>query len=179
MSFLVTAQIHTDFRFKEYTKMVEVRVNAALVEWGAIALDAVIAAETRIGDASERRAISPGVHLKDTFQMTVRKRLAQISGFGGMHSTEVVIWSASPNAIWQELGTKGRRRKAYKKHGPGKKGAAGHPSGGRGVTPLYFMRTGLRKSEPAGAALIAAALAGAGASSSRHVFDTTTPIYFD
>lgn len=180
--FIVTARVETEMQFNELTRLVEVSVNKAIAEWAAIALAEVRNAETRVGDASEKRRVSPGVHLRDSFQVSTIKAL---TGFGGLSTADVVVWTANPNAIWQELGTRGRRRKSLK-------GGAGSPvrtgavtanvnatEGNRGVAPLYFMRKGMRRAFPQGVALIQQAIAGLGAfGGGSTLVDTTSPSFF-
>lgn len=148
--FVVVAQVESEVRFNEYIAAVEVSVNKALVEWANLALREIRAAETRVGTASPTRAISPGIHLRDTFRTLVQK--SAFSSFGAMIS----IWTADPNAIWQELGTRGRR------HGTLKRGGKNETTGNRGVTPLFFMRNGFARAYPAGIALVESALQGLG-----------------
>lgn len=164
--FTVHARIESEVRFKEFGRMVEVEVNKALVEWAKIALEEVRAAETRVGtrtDAAYRdRYKTRGQHLRDSFQWAIEP--VGYKGFGA-----AVVWSDDPNTIWQELGTRGSRRKSLKggKGSPKRVGAVtsnvNETVGNRGVKPLYFMRKGLRRALPAGEALMAAALRNVGA----------------
>lgn len=171
MAFLVTAHVEAEMRFQEFSRAVEVAVNEALVEWAAIALEEIRAAETRVGDASLKRKVSPGVHLRDSFQVTIRRRFGGL----GVGSVDIVVWTDNPNAIWQELGTRARRRKKLK--------SGGHSSapseGNRGVKPLYFMRKGASRSFPKGVALIENALRGVGAfGGGSTLIDTVSPHFF-
>src|SRR5437868_14173182 len=113
MPFLVTARVESQMRFREYGAAIELRLNKAIAECGAIALEEIRSAETRRSDESAgsgftRRKVSPGVHLQDSFQTTIRR---VFRGPGAVSSVDVVVWTDNPNAIWQELGTRGRRRK--------------------------------------------------------------------
>lgn len=162
--FLVHARIESESHFGALSRMVEVQVNKALVEWAKIALEEVVAAETRVGSRAdfEKRKVSPGVHLRDSFRWAVEP--ISFRGFGA-----AVVYTDNPNAIWQELGTRGSRRKNLK-GGRGSKRKVGavtsyvnETAGNRGVAPLYFMRRGLARALPQGEALMAAALNNVGA----------------
>jgi hypothetical protein len=177
MAFLVTARVETQLRFREFSRLVELSVNKALAEGAAIALDEVVRAETRDSDRSgvygsggrfNTRKVSPGVHLKDSFRVAVIPAFGARFGFG-----EIVVWTDNPNAIWQELGTRARRRKKLK--GGAKPNASGEGSGNRGVAPLYFMRRGFRRAEPKIVLLLQNALHGVGGfGGSTKTFDTVS-----
>jgi hypothetical protein len=149
-------------RFKEFGRLVELRVNKALVEGAAILLNAVREHETRVGDGTKGVHVPEGTHLRDSFESVV---VNVLPGAMGVANSRIVVFSRNPNAIWQELGTRSRRRKAYK--ASSKTANNVFPfrtatSGNSGVAPLYFMRKALKQSAPAIEALIVKAIASAG-----------------
>jgi hypothetical protein len=141
--FFATATVEAESNFAAYGQAIELRVNKACVEAVQLMLSEVRAAETRVGRETRSGRlpgvhVPEGVHLRDSF----RAQVVPTFGFGiGPRSQLLVVYSPNPNAIWQELGTRGRRRKASQ-HG------AGETEGNRGVKPLYFMRKGLRRAFP-------------------------------
>lgn len=166
MPFFVNAEIVSESSFHRYGQAVELKLNKALVEAAELTLQSVRAHETRVGVPREDGElpgvhVPEGVHLRDSFKWEVVKR--PYFGFlGAVSSALIVVYSMNPNAIWQELGTRGRRRTALKQ-GVNKQGNPHRHSGGRGVTGLHFMRDGLLAAEPEVARLIADAVAEAGA----------------
>jgi len=169
--FTVHARIESESHFADFTRAVEVEVNKALVEWAKLALEEVVAAETRVGNRPdfEKRRVSPGVHLRDSFRWAIEP--VSYTGFGA-----AVVWTANPNAIWQELGTRSRRRKKLKDGSSNFRTNATRGPGNGGVKPLYFMRKGLAKALPTGEALMAAALRNVGSfGGGSRLVDTTAP----
>jgi hypothetical protein len=167
VAFLVTSQLHSELRFDEFRQAVEISVNKALVKGGAILLNAILDRETRIGDASPKRRVSPGVHLHDSFHIAIQKTLGL-----GQGRAAIVVWTPNANAIWQELGTRGSRRKKLKR------GGGGDTEGNRGVKPLYFMRRGFTAAYPEVEELIATAVASVGEFGGGAVVHDTTSTNF-
>lgn len=157
--FLVTAQVMSESYFDQYEAAVTASVNAALVEWGAVTLDKILEHETRVGTRPHDRYISYNFpyQLRDRAGWGVA--IAKVRGFG-LLSSNIVVYTENPNAIWQELGTRRRRKKTLKSGAKG--GFFSQSSGNAGVSPLYFMRKGTRDAYPIGVELMRAALATAG-----------------
>ena len=144
----VVARIETEQRWGELLAATEIRVNAALVEWGNVVLGRIREYETRVGTASPTRAVSPGVHLRDTFRVSAVFK--GISGFMSGNSMSLIVYTPDPNAIWQESGTRGRRRKKLKQPDRGK--VSRGP--GTGVRPLHFMKHAVKDSYVDGVELV-------------------------
>lgn len=161
----VRAEIETESNFQRYGEAVELRLNKALVEAAEIMLKSVREHETRIGvprggDELPGVHVPAGVHLRDSFKWEIVK--APFYGFkGAISSGAIVVYSLNPNAIWQELGTRGRRRKQLKA-GSNRQGNPHRTKGNVGVKPLHYMRDGLAAAYPEVKALIEAALVDAG-----------------
>lgn len=177
-NFLVTARIEEEVRFKEYGVAVQAALNRAAAEAAAIVLKEVRAAETRVGVPRKNGQlpgvhVPEGVHLRDSFRAGVLKE--PYFGFlGAVRDLLIIVESANPNAIWQEYGTRGRRKKALKPSGRG----GGRTEGNRGVKPLRFMRTGLNRAYPEVTALIQDAVATAGdVLGGSEIVDTTSPSF--
>jgi hypothetical protein len=183
--FLVTAQLQSEVRFTEFTRAVEAAVNKALYEGAVIALEE-IRARARVGDDPR----GPGPHFakpndsgpthhKDSFQVTVRRLFRG----AGAAAFDLVVWTENPNAVWQELGTRGRRQKRMKS-GEARRGGGGELDsalfgGNRGVAPSYFMRRGFQAAEPKIAALVLHAISEVGSYATTGVaIDTTSPHFF-
>jgi hypothetical protein len=172
--FLVTARIETENNFAGLRKAVELRVNEALVQWGALALEE-IRSETPIGDDPrgpgphfKKPNIAGDTHLIDSFRSEVVR--SALTGFA-----TIVVWTPHPAAIWLELGTRGRRKRQLK-------GVGGFNAtdGNAGVRARYFMRHALQRAAPLGQALVQNALRGMGnfgGGSGR--IDTASPDFFN
>jgi hypothetical protein len=182
--FLVTAQVHTEFRFRELGQLVEISINKALADGAAIALEEVEAAETRFstdprgpGPHFKKPNVAGPTHLRASLRSTFRRAFGGSFGVG-----EIIVWTDNPNAVWQELGTRGRRRKTLKSGAklnvfPFRAPPAG--SSDRGVSPLYFMRTGFRRAEPKIMLLLQNALHEIGdVAAFSKTFDTVSPNFF-
>ena len=168
MSFIVIGRIESEVHFAEFAAQLELRLNAALVEWGAMLLEAVQQNAPVSSERADfnRRRISPGVHLRDTFHISTFIR----HGFGRAFP-EVVVWSADPNAIWQEKGTRGRRKAQLKQYRTSGKGSQRNRTtgalGDRGTPPTYFISRAAREVFPAGIQLVQEAIDGLGNLASR------------
>lgn len=116
---------------------------------GKIAQAGIRAGMTRRGPAG--KGVTPNLHVQDS--LTVSPTMKRYGGRGG---AEVWVYSADPNALWQDQGTRGRKGRAKTARTRERRRAAGISHGG--VKPLrYFMR-GLRSSWPAGERALAAAI---------------------
>lgn len=177
-NFYVTARVESENRFHAYGQAVSASLNRAAAEAAAIVLKEVRAAETRVGQprADGRLPgvhVPDGVHLRDSFRAGFLKD--PYYGFlGAVRSLVVIVESGNPNAIWQEYGTRGRRKKSLK---PGSSSRDRKSMGNRGVKPLHFMRKGLARAFPQVQVLIEDAVAGAGdVLGGSQIVDTTSPI---
>lgn len=177
MPFYVTAEVQSEMRFREYGAAVQASLNKAYAEAALVILREVRAQETRVGVPRSNGElpgvhVPKGVHLRDSFRAGFVK-MPYLGFIGAVSSAAVVIESANPNAIWQEYGTRGRRKKAYK---PNTRGG-GRTEGNRGVKPLAFMRKGLALAFPEVQAIIEEAVASAGdVLGGSTLVDTTSPL---
>jgi hypothetical protein len=140
-------------RQKVYVKSAFPRFKAAMhdairagVEHGSEVGAQTSAAAAPVGDGTSGVDVRPE-HLRDTYDVVVssRSRRGYAGGYG----------SNDPNALWQELGTQGRRtRKQRRSVGESKRAELRQTRAGRTVG-VRAKRIMLRASKPALAATIA------------------------
>lgn len=131
-----------DKRFSVVNDQFKRAVEEALGHGAGAVLASVRALETRVGDASDTRKVYPGRHLKDSFSVRPVAREHGGSRF------EVAVVTDDPNAVWQNDGTRRRRRKKVSQRNQGKLRRSGAELSG-GVKPLRFMQKGLKLAMPA------------------------------
>jgi hypothetical protein len=142
----IKGEITLTNNFEAMVEAAQVRLELALVEWAEATKTAIVARETRVGDAAGDRNVFPGKHLRDSFEVGRVRR--------GPRGLYIRVFSRDPNALWQEKGTLGRRRAKLKS----RPSDARRRGKGTGVKPLYFMAHGVRDAFPAGLERVRAAL---------------------
>lgn len=172
-------EVMSESYFESYGQEVAIAVNNALIESSVVTLNEVRGHLTRYGKPRGNSGklpgvhVPPGVHLRDSFRATVWKlpyfgflRLGKTAGFS--------VYSDNPNAVWQELGTRGRRSTHYKNdytYEAGKRGKSAAvrsaSAANSGVTALHYMSRGLATAYPTCLRLIQEAVAGAGVANAR------------
>lgn len=161
MAFLVTAQVESEMRFREYGEAVGASLNRALVEAAEVALSSVREAETRVGKPRQSGElpgvhVPQGVHLRDSFRYAIVKR-PYLGMLNWVSSALIVLYSENPNAIWQERGVTRAQRGS--------------------VSPLWFMKRGTARAWPEVVGIIQDAIAGAGdALGGSTLIETTSPL---